>query len=329
MSTSYQREQEIAIQAVREAATLCMAVQAKISSSVLEKKDKSPVTVADFGSQALVCRAIREAFPNDPIIAEEDSEALQQGDNAHLLEKVVAEVTAVRPGVDTKTVCDWIDFGGAQEYSERFWTLDPIDGTKGFLRGQQYAIALALIVDGEIVVSALGCPNLSVSAENTDETGIVYSAVKGEGTIAVSLEGTRSAEKITVSATTLSSQARFVESVESGHTSHNDSANVGDKLEITAEPVRLDSQAKYAVVARGEADIYLRLPTRPGYVEKIWDHAAGVLVITEAGGTVTDINGKPLDFTHGAGLKENRGVIVTNGPLHEQVLDALNAVGVQ
>ena len=108
----YQREQEIAIQAVREAATVCAAVQAKISSSVLEKKDKSPVTVADFGSQALVCRAIREAFPDDPIIAEEDSEALQTGDNVHLLEKVVAEVSAVRPGADTQTVCNWIDFGG-------------------------------------------------------------------------------------------------------------------------------------------------------------------------------------------------------------------------
>ena len=325
---TYQREQEIAIQAVREAATLCTAVQAKISSSVLEKKDKSPVTVADFGSQALVCRAIREAFPNDPIIAEEDSEALQTGDNAHLLEKVVAEVSAVRPGTGTETVCEWIDFGGAQDYSERFWTLDPIDGTKGFLRSQQYAIALALIVEGEIVVAALGCPNLA-TAPGAETTGIIYTAVKGEGTFAVSLEGERGEEPIRVSDTTLSSQARFCESVESGHTSHNDSASVGDKLGITEEPVRLDSQCKYAVVARGEADIYLRLPTRPGYVERIWDHAAGVLVITEAGGTVTDINGKPLDFTHGAGLNENRGVIVTNGPLHEQVLDALNAVGVQ
>ena len=324
---TYQREQEIAIQAVREAAILCTAVQSKISSSVLEKKDKSPVTVADFGSQALVCRAIREAFPNDPIIAEEDSEALQTGDNTHLLEKVVAEVSTVRPGTDTQTVCDWIDYGGAQDYSDRFWTLDPIDGTKGFLRSQQYAIALALIVNGEIVVAALGCPNLSVVA-GSDNKGIIYTAVKGEGTFAVSLEGERSEEPIRVSPTTMSSQARFCESVESGHTSHNDSASVGEKLGITAEPVRLDSQCKYAVVARGEADIYLRLPTRPGYVERIWDHAAGVLVITEAGGKVTDINGKPLDFTHGAGLKENRGVIVTNGPLHDQVLDALNAVGV-
>ena len=45
-------------------------------------------------------------------------------------------------------------------YRERFWTLDPIDGTKGFLRGEQYAVALALIVGGEVVVAALACPNL-------------------------------------------------------------------------------------------------------------------------------------------------------------------------
>ena len=327
MSTSFQREQEIAIQAVREAAILCQRVQAKISTEILNKKDKSPVTVADFGSQALVCRAIREAFPEDPIIAEEDSEALRQPDNVPLLDRVVAEVTSLRPEVNVDTVCEWIDYGGAQEYSSRFWTLDPIDGTKGFLRGQQYAIALALIVDGQIEVAALACPNLTLAADQS-ETGVVYTAIRGQGATGVALEGSREPFSISVSSTGESGEARFCESVESGHTSHSDSANVGDRLGITAEPVRLDSQAKYAVVARGEADIYLRLPTRPGYVEKIWDHAAGALVVTEAGGTVTDINGNSLDFSHGAKLVENRGVIVSNGPLHDQVLDALNAVGV-
>ena len=84
--------------------------------------------------------------------------------------------------------------------------------------------------------------------------------------------------------------------------------------------VRLDSQAKYAVVARGEADVYLRLPTRADYREKIWDHAGGVLVVEEAGGQVTDIDGLPLDFTHGRELSANRGVVVTNGRLHDDVL---------
>ena len=324
---SYRKEQEVAVEAVREAAELCQAVQAQISSSVLEKKDKSPVTVADFGSQALVCRAIREAFASDPIIAEEDSAALKTSENTALLEKVVDYVAKLRDGVDADTVCDWIDFGGAQEYSDRFWTLDPIDGTKGFLRGQQYAIALALIVDGQIEVAALACPNLSVSADRSGETGVIYTAVRGAGTVALPISG-GGETPVKVSETGDSTLARFCESVESGHTSHSDSANVGERLGITVEPARLDSQAKYAVVARGEADIYLRLPTRPGYVEKIWDHAAGVLVITEAGGTATDIYGKPLEFNHGWGLQNNKGVIVTNGRLHDQVIEAIGAVGV-
>jgi 3'(2'), 5'-bisphosphate nucleotidase len=95
------------------------------------------------------------------------------------------------------------------------------------------------------------------------------------------------------------------------------------RLGITAAPLRLDSQAKYAVVARGEADVYLRLPTRADYREKVWDHAAGVLIVEEAVGRVTDINGLPLDFSQGRELAANRGVIVTNGRLHERVLAAL------
>ena len=51
----------------------------------------------------------------------------------------------------------------------------------------------------------------------------------------------------------------------------------------------LDSLAKYAIVARGDADVYMRPPTRPAYSEKIWDHAAGMLVIEEAGGKLIDI----------------------------------------
>ena len=73
--------------------------------------------------------------------------------------------------------------------------------------------------------------------------------------------------------------ARFCESVESGHSSHGHSAQIAARLGISLDPVRLDSQAKYAVVGRGEADIYLRLPTRPGYVERIWDHAAGAIFV--------------------------------------------------
>ena len=88
----------------------------------------------------------------------------------------------------------------------------------------------------------------------------------------------------------------------------------------------MDSQAKYAAVARGDASIYLRLPTRKDYQEKIWDHAAGVAVITQAGGRVTDITGSPLDFTRGYTLAVNRGIIATNGAIHDAVVDAVRRV---
>lgn len=122
--------------------------------------------------------------------------------------------------------------------------------------------------------------------------------------------------------------ARVCESVEAAHSSHDDAARVAEHLGIATDPVRLDSQAKYGIVAAGEAEIYLRLPTRADYREKIWDHAAGALLVAEAGGTVTDVAGKPLEFHHGRELSANRGVIATNGHLHEQVLAALRVVGI-
>ena len=79
---------------------------------------------------------------------------------------------------------------------------------------------------------------------------------------------------------------------------------------VEAEPVRLDSQAKYAILASGAGDLIFRLisPKMPDYKEKIWDQAAGALVVQEAGGgKITDLDGKPLDFTRGRMLTENRG----------------------
>src|SRR5580700_9698058 len=96
MIAFYEREQEVAVRAVREAARLCRVVGREISPEVLAKKDKSPVTVADFGSQALICRALAEAFPDDPVIAEEDSVELRQPENAGLLDRVLRHVRAVR-----------------------------------------------------------------------------------------------------------------------------------------------------------------------------------------------------------------------------------------
>lgn len=307
---------------------LCRNIQAAIGSDVLEKKDHSPVTVADFGSQTLICRRLAEAFPDDPIMAEEDSAVLRDPAQASLLERVVTAVQHLVPGATAEAVCTWIDRGRLQAYQPRFWTLDPVDGTKGFLRGDQYAIALALIVEGQVQVAALACPNLPLLPGSKQPQGVIFTAVRGEGAWAWPLDEKSTPVRIQVSETSDPAQARFCESFESAHSAHDAAADVAQRLGITQPPQRLDSQAKYALVARGEADLYLRLPTRSDYVEKIWDHAAGVLIVTEAGGRVTDLCQRPLRFDLGPTLAANRGVVVSNGRLHAAVLEAITAVGI-
>lgn len=325
---AYENERQVAIEAVMLASRLCRGVrETLVSDETLAKKDKSPVTVADYGAQALVSAALAEAFPHDPLVGEEDAADLRSAENAELREKVVVAVAQVSPDLSEAQILAAIDRGNyAGGGSGRHWTLDPIDGTKGFLRNEQYAVALALIEEGEVVLGVLGCPNLSTDFRVPEgETGCIFVAVKGEGAFQLTSAG-GAARQIQVTQVADPAQASFCESVESGHSSHGHAAEIAALLGVVAAPIRMDSQAKYASVARGDASIYLRLPTRAGYEEKIWDHAAGLIVIEEAGGQVTDTAGKPLDFSIGRTLRENTGVVATNGKLHAQVLAAVRQV---
>ncbi len=330
MPEHFERECRVAVEAVRKAMDVCRRVQFAITDEVLQKADKSPVTIADFASQALICRELERAFPADPIIGEEDAASLREPEQAPFLERIAEELAGIGQAATSEEICTWIDRGCAQGTHDRFWTLDPIDGTKGFLRGEQYAVSLALLVEGKIQVGVLGCPNLSPDggeiSRGQNSLGSLFYAVRGGGAWVVSPADLDNPKPIRVRDITNSAQARFCESVESGHTSQSQSERMAEMLGITAPPVRLDSQAKYATVARGEADIYFRLPSRKGYQEKIWDHAGGVLLVEEAGGKVTDVRGSELEFDHGDSLSENQGVIVTNGPLHAFVLDAYRSV---
>lgn len=324
MGQSYHTELTAAMDAVRAASRVCKAVQARlISPETIEKKDKSPVTVADFASQAVVCAKLAGVFPGDGVVGEEDAAELRGDDGKPVRDVVVGQVRSeLGPSVSDDEVLAFIDRGGAEGKGARYWTLDPIDGTKGFLRGEQYAVALALIVDGQVVLGVLGCPNLPLS--DGEEPGALFAAVRGRGATMRSLWKVDDAGgTIRVSDVTSPTEAKFCESVESGHSDQGASAEIARTLGITTEPFRIDSQCKYAAVARADASIYLRLPTRVGYEEKIWDHAAGMIVVEEAGGRVTDIDGQDLDFSLGRTLKNNRGIIATCGPFHDQVVEAV------
>ncbi|MEM9019510.1 MAG: 3'(2'),5'-bisphosphate nucleotidase [Planctomycetota bacterium] len=319
----------VAIQAVRSAAKVCVAVQQDlVTAETLEKKDKSPVTVADFASQAVVCKHLIDAMPQVRVVGEEGADDLRGDEVAELRASVTRHASGQVGQASEDQVLAWIDRGGFDPTSEiapsSYWTLDPIDGTKGFLRGQQYAIALALIENGQVKLGVLGCPNLP-TADGT--TGSVFTAARGRGAQVLPLEGkSLEGQPIRVDQVAAASEARFCESVESGHSNQDDSARIAAKLGITADPYRIDSQCKYAAVARGDASIYLRLPTSADYREKIWDHGAGSIVVEEAGGTVTDVAGAPLDFSLGRKLENNRGIIATNGRFHGEVVEAVQSV---
>ncbi len=325
----FTKELEIGLNAVVDACRLCVQVRnTLITSDTLDKKDHSPVTVADFGAQALILHALSVALPNDACVAEEDGDNLRTPENAGLFNQVRKAVNAVKPGMTETEVLACIDRGQGNGGHGRFWTLDPIDGTKGFLRNEQYAVALALIVGGEVVLGILGCPNLPVDSHKPEgEKGCLFYAVKGGGAFMRTLNGAdHQGRKIHVKNEVDIVRARFCESVEKAHTSHDASAEIAKRLGVLVEPYRIDSQCKYSALARGDAEVYLRLPTKPGYVERIWDHAAGCCIVTEAGGVVSDVNGKTLDFTLGRGLESNRGVVVTLPAFAEKVLTAVQAV---
>ncbi|MER3434623.1 MAG: 3'(2'),5'-bisphosphate nucleotidase [Leptolyngbya sp. ERB_1_1] len=311
----YRYEAEIVIAAAKQAALLCESIRHSIRFESLDKPDRSPVTIADFAAQAVICYQLNQAFPQDSIVAEEAATLLRA--SPPQLAKVTEVVQTLIPAATPQQVTAWIDLGQG-EVGERFWTFDPIDGTKGFLRGDQYAIAIALIESGEVKVGVMACPAF--------EEGCLFAAIRGQGTQRISLK-TAQSEAIKVLKSPSSPWYRLAESVETSHGDPARQRSIAQAVGLTAPTLQMDSQAKYGALASGQAALYLRLPwvQNSHYQENIWDHAAGAIVVEEAGGRVSDMNGKPLNFSIGAQLIENCGIVASNGEIHDAVLAAIAA----
>ncbi|XVF61034.1 hypothetical protein PTKIN_Ptkin08bG0095900 [Pterospermum kingtungense] len=335
---SYDKELAAAKEAASLAARLCQKVQKSLlQSDVQSKNDRSPVTVADYGSQALVSFLLQKKFPTEfSLVAEEDSKDLRKDGAQEIVGRITKLVNdsltsdgSYDVTLSTEDVLKAIDSGKSEGgYQGRHWVLDPIDGTKGFLRGGQYAIALALLDEGKVVLGVLACPNLPLASicgadqhSPNDEVGCLFFAEVGGGTYMQPLDGS-STMKVQVSAVENPEEASFFESYEAAHSMHDLSNLIAQKLGVKAPPVRIDSQVKYGALSRGDGAIYLRLPKK-GYREKIWDHAAGSIVVTEAGGLVTDVAGNPLDFSRGKYLDLDTGIIATNHKLMPLVFKAV------
>lgn len=365
-NAKYHRELEAAVDVVERACRICVDVKKSLYSSegrIVEKNDNTPVTVADFGVQALVSLELSKVFPSIPLVAEEDSDFVRSN---NLVDSVVSVVTDKASSNDKPLtnvdVLEAIDRGkNAIVYGTRpatYWVLDPIDGTKGFLKGSEalYVVGLALVVEGDIVLGVMGCPNwkeassynstIDVQGSESVPTrsGILMVAHIGCGTWArqlsdlmgVSAKVPNGWTRCFVDGCHLVPKARFCisdsqtwESVplSAFFSATSDADGVSDK-EILLLPTCCGSLCKYLMVASGRASVFI-LRARAQTIIKAWDHAVGIICVHEAGGKVTDWKGSDIDLA--ADQVERRilfpsmGVLVSNGTIHNRILEMISS----
>lgn len=364
-----------ALRALRAAARLVVALREDWARRPRQKEDQSPVTLADLGGQAILGRLLGQDLPSLPLVAEEEAGALG-GPEGEALAAALAPALAASLGLaaapSAAKLRAWIDRGQADPPGDgAWWAADPIDGTKGYVGGGQYALALALLQGGRPVLGLLACPALPPEAllgraalpEGPDwrpaGPGSLILGLAGQGAWLTSLdEGADDARRgepphpadrsdldgsgdheagrgplhrdpfgpgpwwpLASDASAGPRQLPWCESLASSHSDQVLAARVTARLGMRQPPLRLDSQVKYALLAAGRAAACLRIP-KADYVEKVWDHAAGACILEAAGGRVTDLAGRPLDFTQGRGLAANRGLLLSSGPWHADLVAA-------
>ena len=227
----------------REAAKAILDVYDSDDFDVTRKNDGSPLTAADIASHKLLCAGLEKLEPRLPVLSEENAE---------------------RVGVEERL--GW----------QRYWLVDPLDGTKEFLkRNGEFTINIALIENG---LPVLGIVHVPVS-------GMSYIGLAGYG--AESRDGSGAAKTLKTAGPVSSRPVRIV-----GSRPH-----AGGELENFADRLgehefhAIGSALKFCLVASGEADVYPRLkPTCE------WDTAAGQAVLEAAGGEVVKLDGTPLRY---------------------------------
>lgn len=232
---------DTALAAARDAARAILEVYAT-DFAVAEKNDRSPVTLADARAEAVILRRLEAATPAIPVVSEERVE---------------------KEGLPAPS-------------SARFWLVDPLDGTKEFIRKNgEFTVNIALIEAGRPVLGVVGVP----------VRGLLYAGA-GPGTARrIDADG---------KASPIRCRPRPKDGVTIAHSrSHGDIEALGKwaaEEGITANGfVAAGSAIKFCLVAEGSADIYPRL----GRTME-WDTAAGQAVLEAAGGEVLRLDGSPL-----------------------------------
>lgn len=189
--------------------------------------------------------------------------------------------------------------------ADRLWIVDPIDGTRGYaVKNGEFSVMIGLAERGEVVV------------------GLVYEPVVDRLTFAERGQGCFvEADGAPARSCRVRPTSKLAEAVMS--ISRSQKASGREKLQtgfgVQGLVATYSAGVKLAQVARGETDLY------PGdYLTlKDWDVCAGHLLVEEAGGKVSSVDGKPIRYRGDGTSLDGRGILATNGLLHETALDVI------
>ncbi|KAK3079987.1 hypothetical protein LTS18_003431 [Coniosporium uncinatum] len=347
MVDAYDKELDLALRSIHRASLVTKQVLRSLKNNVSaeSKADDSPVTIADFAAQCLIISALHASFPSDQFLGEESATALRSKESLRSeVWKLVSQVPRDGNFADLAVpekfdeMLDLIDLGcGCQSGQGRVWVMDPVDGTATFMKGQQYAVCLCLLVDGVQKVGAIGCPNLpfetatsgrKIREEHVDSEGcgVIISAVEGHGSYVrpMTADSIGTAQKINpVVCAEDVSHLDFVESwPETSSQRMASHEAVAKKLGAQWPGTELWSlQMKYMSLALGATDVMVRIPKGRDRYTQIWDHAGGQLIYTETGGVIKDLDGGAIDFGQGRALRGERNFgLIAARPAHFEVI---------
>lgn len=324
-------EVRVGARAVSHACQIAEAMRRDGNIGQVRKPDGSSVTLIDYTLQPLIIRWLLDRFPQDKIVAEEQALSLYDLYPHHEgLRRITREISQ-KGKVRMGNPLFWMDCQ-TDQLGPRTWVIDPVDATDSLPSGN-YAVNLALIHEGIVVLGIMGIPHLRLP-QLPNKEGLLLLAVKGHGSWVAPLDGSAPFERLHVSsrgpeqAVLLRSLANlkqinpedgaFLRTLYSGFMSGLNQASLD---QAASSPIR------YALLAAGVGDVTIRVPLTPPWTRELraWDHAPGVLLVEEAGGQVTDLKGQPLNFGTGPVLTDNVGLLASNGLSHDLGLTAYQA----
>ena len=299
----FNKELRIAVELARKATEITEWFRERGFKSFL-KGDRSPVTLADLASQIYIISELKYHFSEDMIIAEEENTEFIDNEAENQIYKCFNELNID----DLSNIREKLDYRGKS--SQRQWTIDPIDGTIGFQKGLYYAVGIGFMINSIPKICAIAVPNYNGKALAT------FSAIEGKGAQASFDKG--DFKSINVSREDNINSIRLCLSL---HYNKPWIMEFARKIGIK-KILQIDSMAKLCMVADGSADLYIKpLESQP---TNSWDFLPGDLLVREAGGNVTDLNGVRLKFKEHKCLWTGPGIIASNGVLQKKILNLLN-----